>query len=316
MKIVKNDGKVLWDGNGPDAKIVSEEKKFDHRPEIDREKLKEVLLGGVKPENIKWGMKLKEVAEVEEGKFDLHFANGTLEKDFDLVIGADGAWSKVRSLLSNGKPFYSGISSVELWAMHADEKHPWISEFVGNGSMFSFGEGRAVQSQRLGDGTVRTYGSVRQPESFIKDCGIDWTKPDEARKEYVERYFKDCGADIKRLMLESNDQLNPRALYMLPVGFKWEGKKGVTLLGDAAHLMTPFAGVGVNAAMCDGLDLAKGIVELVEGKEGKSLDVVVSEYEATMFPRGETFAQRTMRGLKGHFSADGCEHFVERLKEV
>ena len=216
-------------------------------------------------------------------------------------------------MLSDEKPVYSGISAVEMWAEQSDEKHPFVSEFVGMGSMFSFGEGRAIQSQRLGDGTIRTYGCLRKPESFIKDCGIDWTKPVEARNEYVGKYFGDCGADLKRLMLESDDQLVTRTLYMLPVGFTWEGKKGVTLLGDAAHLMTPFAGVGVNAAMWDGLDLATGIVECVKG--GKSLDLVVKEYEATMLSRGEKFALKTMRGLKGHFSGHGNEHFVERLKE-
>jgi 2-polyprenyl-6-methoxyphenol hydroxylase-like FAD-dependent oxidoreductase len=314
MKVVKNDGRVLWDGNGPDARVVSKEEKFDRRPEIDREKLKEVLLGGVRAENMKWGKKLKEVVEVAEGKFDLHFADGQVVKSFDLVVGADGAWSKVRNLLTDEKPFYSGISAIELWAMNADENHTWISEFVGKGSMFSFGEGRAIQSQRLGNGTIRTYASLRQPETFLKDCGIDWTQPNAARKEYVERYFSDCGTDLKRLILESNDELIPRSLYMLPVGFKWETKKAVTLLGDSAHLMTPFAGVGVNAAMCDALDLAKGIVSFVEGRERKGLDVVVKDYEEEMFVRGKKFAERTMKGLKGHFSEHGCEHFVERLK--
>ena len=293
---------------------MSEEERYARKPEIDREKLKEVLLGGVRGENIRWGMKLREAVEVREGRLDLHFVGGEVVGGFDLVIGADGAWSKVRNLLTVKKPFYSGISSVEFWAEDADAKHPFVSEFVGKGSMFSFGEGRAIQSQRLGSSIIRTYGSLRKPESFIKDCGIDWTKPDAARKEFVERYFGDCGTDLHRLMLESNDVLVPRTLYMLPVGLRWEGRKGVTLLGDAAHLMTPFGGVGVNAAMCDALDLARGIVGLVEGRVS-GLDVVVQEYEATIFPRGEKFAQKTMRGLKGHFSEGGNEHFVQRLRE-
>jgi hypothetical protein len=58
------------------------------------------------------------------------------------------------------------------------------------------------------------------------------TKPEAAREEYVEKYFGDCGADLQRLMLESDDQLVTRTLYMLPVGFKSEEKKGVTLLGE------------------------------------------------------------------------------------
>jgi 2-polyprenyl-6-methoxyphenol hydroxylase-like FAD-dependent oxidoreductase len=144
MKVVKPDGEVLWVGNGKDAKIVSEEEKFNHRPEIDREKLKEILIGALREENVKWGRKLKKVVEVREGKFDLHFADGEVERGFDLVVGADGAWSKVRALLTDVKPYYSSISSIEVWTMHVDEAHPWISEIVGAGSMFSFGEGWAI----------------------------------------------------------------------------------------------------------------------------------------------------------------------------
>lgn len=43
---------------------------------------------------------------------------------------------------------------------------------------------------------------------------------------------------------------------MLPVGFKWERKTNVTLIGDAAHVMSPFAGKGVNMTMYDDLNLA------------------------------------------------------------
>ena len=312
-KIVAQSGEVLWDGNGPDARVVEQGKEFDHRPEIDREKLKEVLLSGVEKGAIKWGMKLGSVEEIGDGVYDLHFENGQIHKGFDLVIGADGAWSKVRALLSDEKPFYSGIVGVEFWAEDADVKHPFVAEFVGAGSMFSFGEGKAVMAQRLGSGTIRTYGMVKERQGFFEECGIDWEGKEKARREFVERYFGDCAGTLQRLMVDSDDQLVARTLYMLPVGYRWEGRKGVTLLGDAAHLMTPFAGVGVNAAMWDGLDLANGIVECVE--EGKHLDMIVRDYEATMFPRGEKFAERTMKGLKGHFSAHGNDHFVKRLKE-
>jgi 2-polyprenyl-6-methoxyphenol hydroxylase-like FAD-dependent oxidoreductase len=123
---------------------VSEEEKFNHGPEIDREKLKEILIGALREENVRWGRKLKKVVEVREGKFDLHFADGEVERGFDLVVGADGAWSRVRALLTDVKPYYSSISSIEVWTMHVDETHPWISEIVGAGSMFSFGEGWGI----------------------------------------------------------------------------------------------------------------------------------------------------------------------------
>lgn len=236
MKIVKNDGEVLYDENGPDARVVSEEEKFSHRPEIDRSVLKEILLASLAPKSLQWGKKLVEVVPAKDGRHDLHFADGSVEARFDLVVGADGAWSKVRKSLSDVIPYYSGISAVELWALDVDKTNPWLSQYVGAGSCFSFGEGRTIQMQRVGDGSVRTYACLRKSESFIKDCGIDWTKPDVARKECVEKYYDDCGDDLKRIILESSDALIARPLYMLPIGFRWESKPGITLLGDAAHL--------------------------------------------------------------------------------
>ena len=267
LKVVQNDGEVLWDGNGADARLVPEEEKFNNRPEIDRGLLKEILLQNLPQECLQWGKKLVEAvpSSNSKDKHDLHFADGTIEKDVDLLVGADGAWSPVRRLLTDVLPHYSGISILEVWALDVAQRNPWLSSYVGMGSCYSFGEGRTIQAQRLGDGSVRTYACLRKPESFLKDCGIDWTQRDVARKEYVERYFADCGEDLKRLVLESEDEMVPRTLYQLPIGFSWEGKTGVTLLGDAAHLMTPFAGVGVNVAMIDGLELAKGLVEYCQG---------------------------------------------------
>ncbi|OCK76679.1 monooxygenase [Lepidopterella palustris CBS 459.81] len=317
MKVVRRDGVVLWDGNGADAREVGEEEKFNGRPEIDRAVLMEMLLGAVPAELIHWGKKLAEVVPGVGETYDLHFADSSTERGFDLVVGADGAWSKVRTLLTPTQPHYSGISLIELSALDVAATNPWLVQYVGRGSCFSFGEGRTIQAQRIGDGSVRTYACLRVPESFIHDCGIDWSKPDSARQEYVERYFGDCGDDLKRLVLESRDQLIPRALYQLPVGFCWDSRPGVTLIGDAAHLMTPFAGVGVNAAMVDAMELGEGIAGFVEGgleREGKSLATVIKDYETELFPRGGKFAQKTMVNMNKHFSATGSEDLVKRLR--
>jgi len=324
LKVVQNSGEVLWDGNGSDAREVPEAEEFNSRPEIDLEVLKEILLAPLKPECLKWGKKLLEAKRAEGETWDLHFADDSVERDFDLVIGADGAWSKVRSLLTNEKPYYSGVSLVELWALNVEKKHEWMAQYAGRGNCYSFGEGRTIQIQRIGNGSLRTYACLRKPETFLADCGIDWSKPEVARKEYVQRYFDDCGEDLKRMILESEDELIPRKLYMLPVGFRWESRRGVTLLGDAGHLMTPFAGVGVNAAMVDALELGRAIVGYIEAPTGKSIaDVVphaksltnvIKDYEAELFPRGERFAQKTMSNMKKHFSATGSEDLANRLR--
>lgn len=140
-----------------------------------------------------------------------------------------------------------------------------------------------------------------------------------AKREFVERFFGDVGEELKRLVLESgNAGMVCRELYMLPVGLRWEGKKGATLLGDAAHLMTPFAGVGVNAAMADALALGNAIKEAVTGgerdSEGKSLEVAIQQYETELFVRGEAFATKTAQNMEKHFSAGGSEEMAKKLR--
>lgn len=316
MKMVdQKSGEVLFDSNGVDAVVVPEEHKFEHRPEIDRAALRSILLmPSMTAGCIEWNMRLSEVLPADDNKHDLHFKNGTIEKGFDLVVGAEGAWSKVRKLITDVKPYYSGISALELWANDVDTNNKWMSEYVGKGSLFSFDEGRAIQIQRQGDHSIKLYASLRKPESFIEDCSIDWNNPDTAREQYVNTYFSDICDDLKRVLLESKDQSIPRKLYMLPVGANWTNKPGLTLLGDAAHLMTPFAGVGVNAALLDSLMLARAIISHVQDSEKSSLDQAIKRYEEDMFPRAKAFMQKTERGLIKHFSAGGNGDMVSRLR--
>ncbi|KAF4627969.1 hypothetical protein G7Y89_g10183 [Cudoniella acicularis] len=320
-KIAKFDGNILWDDNVlPPWRPVEEGKQ--ERPEIDRVVLRDMLIDSLLPDTIKWGKKVLGVAEDEKtkGKFNISFADGSMEMGIDLLVGADGAWSKIRPLLTTEKPFYSSITAIELWSLDVDKKNPWLSKYVGQGSLFMFDEGRAIMCQRQGSGAIRAYAAVRKPETWVNDCGIDWTAPD-ARERLVKEYFNDCSEDLRRVILESTDELIPRQCWMMPVGVKWESRPGVTLLGDAAHLMTPFAGVGVNVAMADALDLAKAIVARKDSmvakfvSDSKNIALAIEQYEKSMLERAEQSAAKTMHGLEGHFSATGSEERAGKIRK-
>lgn len=317
MKLVKKNGTIVWDEN--DTNHIEMPASRD-RPEIDRKKLRDILLDSVDSGSIKWNKKLVFVEQTQstESKYNIYFEDG-FEEGFDLVVGADGAWSKVRPLVTDKQPYYSGITILELQAFQASTKNPWLTKYIGSGSLFMFDEGRAIVCQQNGNDTIRVYAGVRQPENWVKDCGIDWENRESAREALVEGYFKDCHPDLKRVVCqEATDALIPRSLWMLPIGLKWESRPGVTLLGDAAHLMTPFAGVGVNVAMADALCLARTILkrkDRLDGEVTETLFEAIREYEADMFDRAKENAEKTYKGLEGHFSADGIDHRVGLLRK-
>lgn len=316
MKLLKSDGKVFWDENNSSNADIG---NSGDRPEIDRAKLRDILLDSIHPDSILWNKKLLHVepTKTSDITYNLHFADG-VESGFDLVVGADGAWSKVRPLLTDQLPFYSGITMIELRAMEVSAKKEWLAKFTGQGTCFMFDQGRALVCQRNGSDSIRVYAGVRQPETWVKDCGIDWEQRHQAQKIFTERYFGDCHDDLKRVIaVEASDGLIPKPLYMLPVGLKWSPRPGVTLLGDAAHLMTPFGGVGVNVALTDAFDLSRALLKRKDNFAADlpgSLADALQEYEGSMFERATENMEKTWGGLQHHFSANGIDERVKRLQ--
>jgi 2-polyprenyl-6-methoxyphenol hydroxylase-like FAD-dependent oxidoreductase len=218
-----------------------------NRPEIDRTHLRNLLIESLSEGTIMWGKKLKEMKEHSDF-VEVFFEDGTSAKAVYLV-GADGAWSKVRSHLSEIKPEYSGVTFVDMTVIDLDVKSPDLSKLVRQGTLFAFDEGQGIIAQRNSGGKVRVYASIKIPETG-DEC---LTKNP---KDFLRNNFTTWVPILKEFFTHSEEDSVVRKIYALPVGFSWEVNDRITLLGDAAHLMSPFAGEGVNLAMADACDLA------------------------------------------------------------
>jgi 2-polyprenyl-6-methoxyphenol hydroxylase-like FAD-dependent oxidoreductase len=119
------------------------------RPEIDRRQLRSLLLGFLPEGSVKWGKRLRSVSEDRT----LHFDDGD-ESGFDLIVGADGTWSKVRALLSDQLPAYSGICGTQFKISDAETRYPDLHKLVNRGSVFSWGDGHSISAQQIGDGSI------------------------------------------------------------------------------------------------------------------------------------------------------------------
>lgn len=224
LKIYDASGKVLMDENEgvgtkrPDA--------MNNRPEIDRVLLRAMLLDSLAENSVRWAMKLSKVEAQEDGTYDLHFVNGHIETGFDIVIGADGAWSKVRPLVSDAKPFYSGIGGLDVKLSDANTRNPDLGKRTGGGMCLTLGPNKGILAQRNGDGAVRAYAFMRAEESWDKDCGIDFTNMETAKKEFVERYFGGWDQGANDMVLRSDPDSLVRHMYMLPIGLTWAPRAG------------------------------------------------------------------------------------------
>ncbi|GKZ37708.1 hypothetical protein AbraIFM66950_009390 [Aspergillus brasiliensis] len=274
------------------------------RPEIDRSALRDILLDSIPEHCIRWNHHLKKVSE--DGT--LHFTSGT-ERGFDLIIGADGTWSKVRPVVSQIAPFYSGVTGFELWITDPVHIDPDMDSMLGRGSYFSYGDdGKLIMTQRQGDGSVRVYILMRKPEGWFKNCGIDSTDS-KAIKELLLQEYKSWSEELTRLISNCEGEIILRELYMLPVGIRWPHRKGFTLLGDAAHVMTPFAGEGVNTAMFDAFELAQAIISCPH-----DLDKATQMYERGLFSRATKVQQISWEEHLSTFEDDAGRRLATRMR--
>ncbi|MAY62715.1 MAG: monooxygenase [Rhizobiales bacterium] len=235
--------------SGAPLKPFHEEGDTD-RPEIDRGELRNLLLGALPESAVKWNRRLTQVDGTEDGRWRLLFEEGA-DAVADIVIGADGAWSQVRSALSPSVPEYSGVTFLEGW-IH--EPSTAQAGFVGHGTMFSFGEPEAVFAQRNGHGRICVYAAIKRSRDWIS-----LKAERQSMRDLVLSMF-DGWAPQLRDLLNGCEEYVERPIYQLPLGFEWQPQKGLYLVGDAAHLMPP-VGVGVNLAMLDASDLAMAIAE-------------------------------------------------------
>ncbi|MFD2472306.1 FAD-dependent oxidoreductase [Amycolatopsis silviterrae] len=266
IRLLSRDGTVLFkqpdDGTGG-------------RPEVHRGELRQLLIDSLPEGTVHWGHKVAGVRAVAGG-YEVAFADGSTVTT-DLLVGADGAWSKVRPLLSEATPEYRGTASVETFLYDSDRRFPATAEAVGGGMLLALAPGHGITAHRERDGILHAYVGLARPLEWFDSIDFADTTATTAR---IAAEFEDWSTALTALITESDTAPAFRPHYGLPIGHRWERVPGVTLIGDAAHLSPP-NGEGANLAMLDGAELGIALAAHPDDTEA-----ALAEYEQAMFPRG------------------------------
>jgi 2-polyprenyl-6-methoxyphenol hydroxylase-like FAD-dependent oxidoreductase len=298
-RCLDTDGTLLFEQ--PDYGTEHADRGTGGRPEVQRAELRQLLLDSLPAGTVHWGRKVDAVRALGGGRHEVSFADGTTVTT-DLLVGADGAWSRVRPLLSDATPTYSGASFVETWLHDGDTRHPAAAQAVGGGSLFALAPGKGIQAHRERGGTLHTYVALSRPQDWF--AGIDFTDS-AAAVARVAREFDGWAPELTALITDSDTPPVLRPLNTLPIGHRWERMPGVTLLGDAAHLAPP-NGEGANLAMQDGAELGKALAS-----HPGDVEAALAGFEQAMFPRAAEAANDGAELYELMFGEDTPHRLIE-----
>ncbi|MYQ79877.1 MULTISPECIES: FAD-dependent oxidoreductase [unclassified Streptomyces] len=279
-RILDQDGELLLNIPGDDGET---------RPEVLRGDLRGILLSSLPEDTVRWGAKVAGVRSLGDGRHEVSFADGSTVVNA-LLVGADGAWSRVRPLLSDARPTYTGKTFIETYLHDVDERHPATARLVGPGAMYALTPGKGITAHREAGGVLHTYVQLARSAEWVAELGLAGAGTGSSAdgdgafgRARIAAEFGGWAPELLALITGTETAPVARMIHTLPDGHRWDRVPGVTLIGDAAHLMPP-SGDGANLAMLDGAELAGAIAAHPDDIE-KALAV----YEEAMFPRSASF---------------------------
>ncbi|RQO30941.1 2-polyprenyl-6-methoxyphenol hydroxylase [Taibaiella sp. KBW10] len=280
----------------------------DFRPEIDRGPLRKILLAALQPGTVVWDRQFISMTQTDQ-VWTIQFQNGETATA-DLVIGADGARSRIRPYLTDIKPFYSGITMVEGTIYDAAINSPRIYELLKGGKIFALGDSKTLIVSSKEAGAMSFYTGCKTAESWVVDSGIDF-KDNTQLLHWFQQEFSGWDPIWQELFAHEKTSFIPRPQYCMPLTQTWTAQANLSLIGDAAHLMPPFAGEGVNMAMLDALELS----ECLRGNQFSDLQSAIAHYELKMRERAAATAKMTLEQTESLHSEKALDNMLRMFSE-
>lgn len=273
------------------------------RPEIDRGPLQNILLDSLKPDTVVWDSQFLSLAK-QGGSWKLDFKNGA-SVVADIVIAADGANSKIRQYITPIKPFFAGITVVEGAVYNSETQCPEVHKLLNGGKIFAMDDEKSLIVSSKGDGSLVFYTGNKTDENWVGNSGIDFSNKVQVLN-WFKKEFAGWNFIWDELFENASTDFIPRPQYCMPLDQTWETLSNMTMLGDAAHLMPPYAGEGVNMAMLDALELSQCLISI----DFPNLYTAIAFYEKQMLKRSSETAKQTLESTEALHAPGAIDRLI------